>query len=74
MILCIKASFFKYKINPALLITLLEALISVCKKTLSALRKRQDQGARSPKERSVHGVLEHFWDERNEDIGVFFGH
>ena len=26
---------------------------------------------KSPKKRSVHNVLEHFWDERNEDIGVF---
>ena len=43
-------------------------------KTQGALRNRQDQGARSPKKRSVHSVLEHFWDERNEDTGVFLGH
>jgi len=46
-------------------------LSSVCKKTQSALRKCQDQGARSPKKGNVHGVHEHFWDEWNEDIDVF---
>ena len=40
-------------------------------KNHSVLRKRQDQGARRPQKRSVHGVHEHFWDERNTDIGVF---
>ena len=44
----------------------------VCKKTLSALGKRQDQGARRPKKRSPERFRdEHFWGERNEDIGVF---
>ena len=44
---------------------------SVCKKTHCVSKKRQDQGARSPKKRSVQCVLEHFWDERNADIDVF---
>ena len=46
-------------------------LHSACKKTHSVSKKRQDQGARSPKKRSVQSVLEHFWDERNADIAVF---
>ena len=46
-------------------------LISVCKNTQSALKKRQDQGVRRAKKRSVQSVHEHFLDEHNEDIAVF---
>ena len=46
-------------------------IISVCKKTHSVSKKRQDQGARRPKKHSVQSVLEHFLDKRNADIDVF---
>jgi hypothetical protein len=46
-------------------------IISVCKKTRVALRKRQDQGLRCPKKRSVPVVHEHFLVKCNAEIGVF---
>jgi hypothetical protein len=35
------------------------------------IRKHQFQGLRSHKKRSLLFVNEHFFDERNEEIGVF---
>jgi len=48
-----------------------QQLISVSKKTEVALRKRQDQGLRSPKKRSVPGVHEYFLGKRNAEIDDF---
>ena len=46
-------------------------VISACKKTQCLIRKRQVQGLRSQKKRSLLFVNEHFSDKRNEEIGVF---
>lgn len=46
-------------------------LNSACEKTQSALRKHQDQCARSTKKRSLHSLLDHSSGEQNQDIGIF---
>jgi hypothetical protein len=40
-------------------------------KSKCLIRKRQVQGLRSQKKRSLHMVNEHFYDKCNAEIGVF---
>lgn len=47
--------------------------ISMLFNTQNPLRKLQDQGARSSRKCNVDGVHEHYWDERNANIGAFSG-
>ena len=48
-----------------------DSLGSACKNTLCQIRKYQVRGLPSQKKRSLLFVIEHFFDEHNEEIGVF---